>query len=69
MVGVEVIDVFFFISVYGVLIYYIIVLCEVFSNLVCYDGVYYGFCEVSVEIVEEMYLWMRLEGFGKEVKC
>lgn len=53
---------------YVLLVYYIVVLVEVFLNFVCYDGVCYGLCVLGKDIVE-MYENICVEGFGDEVKC
>lgn len=42
---------------------------EVLVNLVCYDGVKYGFCVSELENFLNMYVKICFEGFGLEVKC
>lgn len=42
---------------------------EVFSNLLCYDGICFGYCSENVEDLFEIYQKFCIEGFGMEVKC
>ncbi len=52
---------------YSVEVYHIISSSEASSNLLRYDGVRYGYRKDS-QILEDMYVLTRTEGFGEEVK-
>ncbi len=49
--------------------YYVLATAEASSNLSRYDGVRYGYRDVSGLDLTEMYTKSRTKGFGKEVKC
>lgn len=57
---------------YVFVVYYVIVLVEVFFNLVKYDGVCYGVRDVEgvsdVLVGGVFYVLIRGKGFGEEVK-
>lgn len=53
---------------YGVATYYVIVPCEVSSNMARYDGVRFGHSVKDPENLTEYYTRVRSEGFGSEVK-
>ncbi len=52
---------------YGIYAYYLVATCEASSNLARYDGVRYGLNLIAKDI-DEFYIKVRSEGFGKEVK-
>ncbi|NLL13885.1 MAG: Asp-tRNA(Asn)/Glu-tRNA(Gln) amidotransferase subunit GatA [Fibrobacter sp.] len=53
---------------YAIATYYIICTAEASSNLARYDGVKYGFREMSAKNLMDMYTETRQKGFGAEVK-
>ena len=53
---------------YCVAVYYLIATAEASSNLARYDGVSYGFRDMEVKTLMEMYKETRSQGFGAEVK-
>lgn len=53
---------------YCVAVYYLIAPAEASSNLARYDGVKYGFRDMSSELLLDMYRNSRSQGFGDEVK-
>ena len=53
---------------YCVAVYYLIAPAEASSNLARYDGVKYGFRDMSSELLLDMYRNTRSQGFGDEVK-
>ncbi|MCX5869039.1 MAG: Asp-tRNA(Asn)/Glu-tRNA(Gln) amidotransferase subunit GatA [Deltaproteobacteria bacterium] len=53
---------------YCVAVYYLIATAEASSNLARYDGVSYGFRDLEVKTLMEMYKETRSQGFGTEVK-
>lgn len=52
-----------------IFVYYVIVLVEVLLNLLCFDGVCFGYCVVQYGDLFDMYKKLCVEGFGFEVKC
>lgn len=52
---------------YGIYAYHLIATCEASSNLARYDGIRYGF-NIETKDIDEFYIKVRSEGFGKEVK-
>lgn len=68
MFGVMVKDIFLLNMQYVILVYYVIVLVEVFFNLLCFDGVCYGYCCDVLQNLEDLYKCLCVEGFGSEVK-
>ncbi|MBS1514977.1 MAG: Asp-tRNA(Asn)/Glu-tRNA(Gln) amidotransferase subunit GatA, partial [Bacteroidetes bacterium] len=53
---------------YGIPTYYILTCAEASSNLARYDGVRYGVRSENSNVLEDMYVNTRSEGFGAEVK-
>jgi aspartyl-tRNA(Asn)/glutamyl-tRNA(Gln) amidotransferase subunit A len=53
---------------YSIQTYYILTTAEASSNLARYDGARYGHRSLNSEVMEDMYVNSRTEGFGKEVK-
>lgn len=53
---------------YALAVYYIIMSCEVSSNMARYDGIKYGFYSKTAANLMDVYLKSREEGLGKEVK-
>jgi len=53
---------------YAVAAYYVIAPCEASSNLARYDGVKYGFRDLSAPDLSNMYCRTRSRGFGREVQ-
>ncbi len=53
---------------YAIATYYIVCTAEASSNLARYDGVKYGFRDVSAANLLDMYTETRQKGFGDEVK-
>lgn len=53
---------------YGVATYYVIVPCEVSSNMARYDGIRFGHSTKDPEHLTDYYEQVRSEGFGPEVK-
>jgi aspartyl-tRNA(Asn)/glutamyl-tRNA(Gln) amidotransferase subunit A len=53
---------------YCVAVYYLIAPSEASSNLARYDGVLYGYRDMTAETLMEMYKNTRSQGFGSEVK-
>ena len=53
---------------YCVAVYYLVAPAEASSNLARYDGVKYGFRDMSSESLLDMYRNTRSQGFGNEVK-
>lgn len=52
----------------GLFVYYVMVVLEVSSNLVCFDGVCVGNCEVLYESVIDLFVgYFRYSYFGLEV--
>jgi len=66
--GAEIIDVSLPHTDYCVAVYYIIAPAEASSNLARYDGVLYGYRDMSAESLLDMYKETRSKGFGAEVK-
>ncbi len=52
---------------YGIYAYHLIATCEASSNLARYDGIRYGL-NIEAKDIDEFYIKVRSEGFGKEVK-
>lgn len=65
--GAEIIDVSLPLVKYALAVYYILMPCEVSSNLARLDGVKYGFKADGKNLLEN-YLNTRAQGFGAEVK-
>lgn len=65
--GVIIEEIYCFWFCFGIVVYYVIVFFEVLVNLVCYDVVCYGLW-VEVDNLMEMYIYIRVKGFGVEVK-
>ncbi|MBI1934586.1 Asp-tRNA(Asn)/Glu-tRNA(Gln) amidotransferase subunit GatA, partial [Candidatus Peregrinibacteria bacterium] len=53
---------------YGVATYYVIVPCEVSSNMARYDGIRYGHAAHDCPSLTQYYERVRSDGFGPEVK-
>ena len=53
---------------YAVITYYIIAPAEASANLGRFDGVRYGFRDLSAKSAPEMMAATRTEGFGEEVR-
>lgn len=53
---------------YAIATYYIVCTAEASSNLARYDGVKYGYRNMSAKTLLDMYTETRHEGFGEEVK-
>ena len=66
--GAEIIEVSLPRTDYCVAVYYLIATAEASSNLARYDGVSYGFRDMEVKTLMEMYKETRSRGFGAEVK-
>ncbi|MFH2122174.1 MAG: Asp-tRNA(Asn)/Glu-tRNA(Gln) amidotransferase subunit GatA [Pseudomonadota bacterium] len=66
--GAEVVEVSLPRTDYCVAVYYLIATAEASSNLARYDGVSYGFRDMEVRSLMEMYKETRSHGFGPEVK-
>lgn len=66
--GAEVVEVSLPHTDYCVAVYYLIAPAEASSNLARYDGVKYGFRDMSSESLLDMYRNSRSQGFGDEVK-
>lgn len=66
--GAEIVDVSLPLTEYCVAVYYLIAPAEASSNLARYDGVAYGYRDLSAESLLDMYKETRSEGFGSEVK-
>jgi aspartyl-tRNA(Asn)/glutamyl-tRNA(Gln) amidotransferase subunit A len=66
--GAQIIDVSLPHTEYCVAVYYLIAPAEASSNLARYDGVLYGYRDMTAESLIDMYKETRSEGFGKEVK-
>lgn len=66
--GVEVVEIFLFYIKYVVFIYYVFVLVEVSLNFVRFDGIRYGYRVKDYIDLESLYVKIRSEGFGVEVK-
>ncbi len=67
--GAEIIDISLPHSEYALATYYIIMSCEVSSNLARYDGIKYGFSKSDkVKNLLDVYLESRVDGFGEEVR-
>jgi aspartyl-tRNA(Asn)/glutamyl-tRNA(Gln) amidotransferase subunit A len=66
--GAEIVDVSLPHTDYCVATYYLIAPAEASSNLARYDGVLYGYRDMSAESLLEMYKETRSKGFGPEVK-
>lgn len=66
--GAEIIEVSLPRTDYCVAVYYLIATAEASSNLARYDGVSYGFRDLEVKTLMEMYKETRSQGFGAEVK-
>lgn len=66
--GAEIIEVSLPRTDYCVAVYYLIATAEASSNLARYDGVSYGFRDLEVRSLMEMYKETRSRGFGAEVK-
>lgn len=66
--GAEIIEVSLPRTDYCVAVYYLIATAEASSNLARYDGVSYGFRDLEVQSLMEMYKETRSQGFGPEVK-
>lgn len=65
--GAEIIEISLPSTEYALACYYIIAPCEASSNLARYDGIRYGFSEISDSLLDT-YLKSRGKGFGPEVK-
>jgi len=66
--GAEVVEVSLPHTDYCVAVYYLVAPAEASSNLARYDGVKYGFRDMSSETLLDMYKNTRSQGFGAEVK-
>jgi aspartyl-tRNA(Asn)/glutamyl-tRNA(Gln) amidotransferase subunit A len=66
--GAEIVEVSLPHTDYCVAVYYLIAPAEASSNLARYDGVKYGFRDMSSESLLAMYRNSRSQGFGDEVK-
>jgi aspartyl-tRNA(Asn)/glutamyl-tRNA(Gln) amidotransferase subunit A len=66
--GAEVVDVSLPHTDYCVAVYYLIAPAEASSNLARYDGVLYGYRDMTAESLIDMYKESRSAGFGAEVK-
>ncbi|MBU1229691.1 MAG: Asp-tRNA(Asn)/Glu-tRNA(Gln) amidotransferase subunit GatA [Proteobacteria bacterium] len=55
-------------SEYAIAAYYIIAVAEASSNLARFDGVRYGLRDKSAEVLMEIYVKSRTQGFGEEVQ-
>ena len=66
--GAEIVEVSLPHTDYCVAVYYLIAPAEASSNLARYDGVKYGFRDLSSETLLDMYRNSRSQGFGDEVK-
>lgn len=53
---------------YAVAVYYVVMPCEVSSNLARFDGIRYGHSSTSVSSLADTYFNSRSEGFGPEPK-
>ncbi|NLL82586.1 MAG: Asp-tRNA(Asn)/Glu-tRNA(Gln) amidotransferase subunit GatA [Tissierellia bacterium] len=53
---------------YAAEVYYIIMSCEVSSNMARYDGIAFGHRAEEYETLDELYINSRTEAFGKEAK-
>ncbi len=65
--GAEIVDVKFPSAEYGLSVYYVIMPCEVSTNLSRYDGMRFGL-SVPAPTLKETYFETRGQGFGKEVR-
>ena len=65
--GADIVDISLPHTKYALATYYIIAPAEASSNLARYDGLRYGL-RVPGEHLDNMYIYSRTEGFGKEVK-
>lgn len=54
---------------YLILVYYVLIIVEVFFNFSWYDGICYGYCSKNVIDFLLIYQQFCIEGFGIEVKC
>lgn len=66
--GASVFDVSLPYTKYAIATYYVIVPCEVSSNMARYDGIRYGHTSDKKDNLIEYYFNVRSEGFGDEVK-
>lgn len=66
--GAEIVEISLPHTEYCVAVYYIIAPSEASSNLARYDGVLYGYRDMSAETLLEMYKNTRSKAFGAEVK-
>jgi aspartyl-tRNA(Asn)/glutamyl-tRNA(Gln) amidotransferase subunit A len=66
--GAEIIDVSLPHTEYCIAVYYLIAPAEASSNLARYDGVSYGYRNLTAKSLIDMYKESRSEGFGSEVK-
>lgn len=66
--GAEIIDLSLPHTEYCVAVYYLIAPAEASSNLARFDGVRYGFRNMSADNLMDMYCSSRSQGFGDEVK-
>ncbi len=66
--GAEIIDISLPHTDYCVAVYYLIAPAEASSNLARYDGVLYGYRDMTAESLLDMYKETRSKGFGAEVK-
>lgn len=66
--GATIVDIALPMTKYGVATYYVIVPCEVSSNMARYDGIRYGHTVQPPESLHDYYERVRSEGFGPEVK-
>jgi aspartyl-tRNA(Asn)/glutamyl-tRNA(Gln) amidotransferase subunit A len=66
--GAEIVDVSLPHTDYCVAVYYLIAPAEASSNLARYDGVLYGYRDMTAESLLDMYKESRSAGFGAEVK-
>lgn len=66
--GATTVDISLPMTKYGVATYYVIVPCEVSSNMARYDGIRYGHTVMNTVNLLDYYERVRSEGFGPEVK-
>ena len=66
--GAEVVEVSLPHTEYGVAAYYVIAPAEASSNLARYDGVRFGYRDLTADTLHDMYRQSRSQGFGPEVK-
>lgn len=66
--GCEIVNISLPHSDYALAVYYILMPCEVSSNLARFDGIRYGHSSKSAKTLLDTYLESRAEGFGPEPK-